>query len=181
AREAVAAAGRAPIVDRTAASTGAAMFAPLMRRLVELANVQNSAAQCHSRSTAHPPRRLHPALRSLCAPCSRSSLYDCAKKPLRASGRDHDPGRLSARPASLGGLRPAMAADRAIRGTLASTAERRSAGSGISNPEGSGPSPGCRPEAFPVRPPRRDRNPDRLPSWATRQRALRIDLEYDRT
>src|SRR5215470_10648834 len=62
----------------------------------------------------------------------------------------------------------------------APTAERRSAGSGISNPEGSGPSPGCRPEAFPVRPPRRDRNPDRLPSWATRQRALRIDLEYDR-
>src|SRR5215472_11188767 len=63
----------------------------------------------------------------------------------------------------------------------APTAERRSAGSGISNPEGSGPSPGCRPEAFPVRPPRRGRNPDRLPSWATRQRALRIDLEYDRT
>src|SRR5215467_3626391 len=30
---------------------------------------------------AHPPRRLHPALRSQCAPCSRSSsLYDCAKK-----------------------------------------------------------------------------------------------------
>src|SRR5262249_12140227 len=28
---------------------------------------------------AHPPRRLHPALRSRCAPCSRSSLYDCAK------------------------------------------------------------------------------------------------------
>src|SRR5215831_18650951 len=27
---------------------------------------------------AHPPRRLHPALRSRCAPCSRSSLYDCA-------------------------------------------------------------------------------------------------------
>src|SRR5262245_36436561 len=36
--------------------------------------------------------------------------------PLWASRRDHDPGRLSARPASLGGLRPAMAADRAIRG-----------------------------------------------------------------
>src|SRR6516225_2382856 len=29
---------------------------------------------------AHPPWRLHPALRSRCAPCSRSSLYDCAKK-----------------------------------------------------------------------------------------------------
>src|SRR5215467_4038570 len=29
---------------------------------------------------AHPPRRLHPALRSRCAPCSRPSLYDCAKK-----------------------------------------------------------------------------------------------------
>src|SRR5262249_25602372 len=28
---------------------------------------------------AHPPRRLHPASRSRCAPCSRSSLYDCAK------------------------------------------------------------------------------------------------------
>ena len=25
---------------------------------------------------AHPPRRLHPALRSRCAPCSRSSLYE---------------------------------------------------------------------------------------------------------
>src|SRR6516165_4234214 len=36
--------------------------------------------------------------------------------PLRASRRDHDPGRLSARSASLRGLRPAMAADRAIRG-----------------------------------------------------------------
>src|SRR5262245_38249714 len=118
---------------------------------------------------AHPPRRLHPALRSRCAPCSRSSLYDCAKKayklnssqpadkvypheidiqethpkhrkldsqatlshrargrapdglraqvrPLRASRRDHDPGRLSPRSAGLGGVRPAMAADRAIRG-----------------------------------------------------------------
>ena len=32
---------------------------------------------------AHPPRRLHPALRSRCAPCSRSSLYDCAKKRIR--------------------------------------------------------------------------------------------------
>src|SRR6516164_6693470 len=29
---------------------------------------------------AHPPRRLHPALRSRCAPCRRSSLYDCARK-----------------------------------------------------------------------------------------------------
>src|SRR5262249_4140510 len=28
---------------------------------------------------AHPPRRLHPALRSRCAPCRRSSLYDCTK------------------------------------------------------------------------------------------------------
>src|SRR5262245_55901777 len=36
--------------------------------------------------------------------------------PLRASRRDHDPGRLPPRPASLGGLRPAMAADRALRG-----------------------------------------------------------------
>src|SRR6516164_1160978 len=35
---------------------------------------------------------------------------------LRASRRDHDPGRLSPRSAGLGGLRPAMAADRAIRG-----------------------------------------------------------------
>src|SRR5262249_26214946 len=31
------------------------------------------------------------------------------------SRRDNDPGRLSARPASLGGLRPTMATDRAIR------------------------------------------------------------------
>src|SRR5215471_8628848 len=31
---------------------------------------------------AHPPRRLHPALRSRCAPCSRSFLYDCAKKSI---------------------------------------------------------------------------------------------------
>src|SRR5262245_12164681 len=36
--------------------------------------------------------------------------------PLRASRRDHDPGRLSARFAGLGGLRPAMAADRTVRG-----------------------------------------------------------------
>src|SRR5262249_1918056 len=28
---------------------------------------------------------------------------------------------------------------------------------------------GCRPQAFPVRPPRRDCNSDRLPPWATRQ------------
>src|SRR5215831_250941 len=28
---------------------------------------------------ARPLRRLHPGLRSRCAPCSRSSLYDCAK------------------------------------------------------------------------------------------------------
>src|SRR5215467_8575249 len=36
-------------------------------------------------------------------------------RPLWASRRDHDPGRLSPRSAGLGGLRPAMAADRAIR------------------------------------------------------------------
>src|SRR5262249_10963194 len=36
--------------------------------------------------------------------------------PLRASRCDHDPGRLSPRSAGLGGLRSAMAADRAIRG-----------------------------------------------------------------
>src|SRR5262245_58976238 len=36
--------------------------------------------------------------------------------PIRASRRDHDPGRLSPRSAGLGGLRLAMAADRAIRG-----------------------------------------------------------------
>src|SRR5215471_2918713 len=36
--------------------------------------------------------------------------------PLRASRRDHDPGRL---PPRLGGLRPAMAADRTLRGPLA--------------------------------------------------------------
>src|SRR5262245_13393278 len=118
---------------------------------------------------AHPPRCLHPALRSRCAPCSRFSLYDCAKKayklnslhpackvypreidiqethtkhhkldsqatlshrargrpadglraqvrPLWASRRDHDPGRLPPRSAGLGGLRPAMAADRTVRG-----------------------------------------------------------------
>src|SRR6516225_1143748 len=35
---------------------------------------------------------------------------------LRASRRDHDPGRLSPRSAGLGGLRPAMAADRDVRG-----------------------------------------------------------------
>src|SRR5262245_58068935 len=44
-------------------------------------------------------------------------LMDCARNawPLRASPRNHDPGRLSALPASLGGLRPAMTADRVIR------------------------------------------------------------------
>src|SRR5262249_46537514 len=121
---------------------------------------------------AHPPRRLHPALRLRCAACSRSFLENCAKKvyklhsrrradrvypheidiqemhpkhrkldsqaaiphptrdraadglrpkawPLRASRRDHDPGRLSPRSAGLGGLRPAMAADRTVRGPLA--------------------------------------------------------------
>src|SRR6516162_4339869 len=36
--------------------------------------------------------------------------------PLRASGCDHDPGRLPPWPAGLGGLRPAMAADRTLRG-----------------------------------------------------------------
>src|SRR5262245_29033562 len=36
--------------------------------------------------------------------------------PLWASRRDHDPGRLSPRPAGLRGLRPAVAAGRAIRG-----------------------------------------------------------------
>src|SRR5262249_28033062 len=36
-------------------------------------------------------------------------------RPLRASRRNHDPGRLPPRPAGLGGLRPAMAADRVIR------------------------------------------------------------------
>ena len=35
--------------------------------------------------------------------------------PLRATRRNHDPCRLSPRSASLGGLRPAMATDRAIR------------------------------------------------------------------
>src|SRR5262249_19305351 len=39
--------------------------------------------------------------------------------PLRASGCDHDPGRLPPWPAGVGGLRPAMAADRAVRGPLA--------------------------------------------------------------
>jgi hypothetical protein len=47
-------------------------------------------------------------------------------------------------------------------------------------PEGSGPSAGCCPQTFPVWPPRRDRHPDRLSPWATRQRTVRIDLEYDR-
>ena len=61
----------------------------------------------------------------------------------------------------------------------AAAAERRSAGARIPNPEGSRPSPGCRPQAFPVRPPRCDRNPDRLPPRLTRQRTVRIDLEYD--
>src|SRR5262249_1191588 len=36
--------------------------------------------------------------------------------PLRASGGDHDPGGLPPWPAGLGGLRPAMAADRTLRG-----------------------------------------------------------------
>src|SRR6516225_4913076 len=36
--------------------------------------------------------------------------------PLRPSRRDHDPGRLSTRSAGLGSLRPAMAADRTLRG-----------------------------------------------------------------
>ena len=35
----------------------------------------------------------------------------------RASRRDHDPGRLSPRSAGIGGLRPAMATDRALRGS----------------------------------------------------------------
>src|SRR6516165_9246768 len=45
-------------------------------------------------------------------------LMDCARKHGRYGHRDatHDPSRLSARSASLGGLRPAVAADRAIRG-----------------------------------------------------------------
>src|SRR5262249_38923329 len=37
-------------------------------------------------------------------------------EPLRPSGRDHDPDRLPPWPAGVGGLRPAMAADRAFRG-----------------------------------------------------------------
>src|SRR5262249_55329860 len=45
----------------------------------------------------------------------------------------------------------------------AAAAQRRSAGAGISDPEGGGASPGCRPQAFPVRPPRCDGDPDRLP------------------
>src|SRR6516162_10825740 len=36
--------------------------------------------------------------------------------PLRPSRRDHDPGGLSTRSAGLRGVRPAMAADRAVRG-----------------------------------------------------------------
>src|SRR6516162_9183924 len=36
--------------------------------------------------------------------------------PLRAPRCDHDPGRLPPWPAGLRGLRPAMAADRAVRG-----------------------------------------------------------------
>src|SRR5262245_33507965 len=36
--------------------------------------------------------------------------------PLRASRCDHDPGGLPPWPAGLGGLRPAMAADRTVRG-----------------------------------------------------------------
>src|SRR5262249_52163295 len=40
-------------------------------------------------------------------------------RPLWASRRDHDPGRLSPRCAGLGGLGPAMAADRTVRGPLA--------------------------------------------------------------
>ena len=59
-------------------------------------------------------------------------------------------------------------------------AQRQSARAGISNPKGGRPPPGRRAQAFPVRPSRRDRYPDRLPSWATRQRTLRIDLEHDR-
>src|SRR5262249_45757546 len=44
----------------------------------------------------------------------------------------------------------------------------------ISDPEGGGPPPGCRAQAFPVRPPRRDRDPDRLPPRATRQRTREL-------
>src|SRR6516162_4499900 len=40
-------------------------------------------------------------------------------RPLRASRRDHDPGGLSTRSAGLRGVRPAMAADRAVRGPSA--------------------------------------------------------------
>src|SRR5262245_65648580 len=36
--------------------------------------------------------------------------------PLRPSRRDHDPGGLSPRSAGLRGVRPTMAADRAVRG-----------------------------------------------------------------
>src|SRR5262249_47043793 len=59
----------------------------------------------------------------------------------------------------------------------AAAAQRRSAGAGISDPEGGGPPPGCRSQAFPLRPPRRDGDPDRLPPWPARQRTLRVDLE----
>src|SRR6516225_8706209 len=38
--------------------------------------------------------------------------------PLRASGCDHDPGRLPPWPAGLRGVRPPMAADRTLRGRL---------------------------------------------------------------
>src|SRR5262249_11556417 len=40
-------------------------------------------------------------------------------RPLWASRRDHDPRRLSPRSAGVRGLRPAMAADRTVRGPLA--------------------------------------------------------------
>src|SRR5262249_17052909 len=43
-------------------------------------------------------------------------LMDRARKHGWASRRDHDPCRLSPRSAGIGGVRPAMAADRAIRG-----------------------------------------------------------------
>src|SRR5262249_1088580 len=62
----------------------------------------------------------------------------------------------------------------------APAAQLRSPRAAISDPEGGGPSPGCRPQAFSVRPPRRDGYPDRLSPWATRPRTLRVDLEYDR-
>src|SRR5262249_49331669 len=34
-----------------------------------------------------PASRLHPALRSRCAPCGRSSLYDCAEKAYKLNSR----------------------------------------------------------------------------------------------